>query len=282
MARLCRHCRMESTGDQICSWCGKSLTAESPLPQQPAPTDKPSPGAAPGAPHQGAAAALMAAETARQATPQWPRYLAYAGTTVLIIVGWSAVAAKVASKPPQEPGEWRAVSSENEYLSLSVPDNWQFTTSGSRGSFEWVRVRSGKLCRVEIKGTQALGALADGTAGTAQREASAPDGGGTPFEETAVGEFHARLGLWVEERDRHYEEQGEMQPCTFAGSRAAYSTYNTIKRFGVFGVKVKGWRITTLALGPYAYQIRCECPERHWDQFQEIASSVLGGVAVGR
>ncbi len=274
MARLCRHCGMESTDDQICSWCGKSLTAESPPPQQPAPTDKPSPGAAPGAPHRGAAAALMAAETARQATPQWPRYLAYAGTTVLIIVGWSAVAAKVASKPPQEPGEWQTVSSENEQLSLSVPDNWQFTTAGSRGSFEWVRVRSGKLCRVEIKGTQALGALA-GASGAATQDA-----GETPFEETAVGEFHAKMGELI--MDTHYEEQGEMQPCTFAGSRAAYSTYTTIKRFGVFAVKMKGWRISTLSLGPYAYQIRCECPERHWDKFEQIANTIVGGVTVSR
>ncbi len=278
MARLCPHCGMESTDDKICSWCGKSLTAESPPEQQAAPGEpsgKPSGGAAPAAGHRGAAAALVAAETARRATPQWPRYLAYVASIALIIVGWSVVAAKMASKPPQEAGEWQAVNSENEYLSLWVPENWQFWTSGSRGGFERVRVKSGKLCLVEIRGTQAWGALADasGTAGQ--------DAGETPFEETAIGEFHARIGGLVEQNDRHYEEQGEMQPCTFAGSRAAYSTYTTIKRFGVFAVKMKGWRISTLSRGPYAYQIRCECPERHWDQFEEIASQILGGVTVG-
>ena len=138
MPKLCPHCGRESTDDQICSWCGKSLAKEAPA---------------------GAAAALVAAETARRATPQWPLYLAYVGSVLLIIVAGSAGAAKMAGKPPQEPGEWQAVNSENEYLSLSVPDNWQFRTLGSRGGFERVRIKSGKLCLVEIKGTQFLGAF---------------------------------------------------------------------------------------------------------------------------
>jgi len=217
----------------------------------------------------------MAAEAAKDQRAKWPYYLAAVASLAFVIFGWSAISLRGALRPPQEPGEWQSVGSENEYLHLQVPDNWEFTTSGSRGGFERVTVKSGKCCTVTIKGTQTLGAMADATVGSRSEDLSA-----TPFDETRMGEFHAKLGAWVMEEDSNHKEEA-MQPCTFTGTRAAYSTYTTVRRAGVFAVKTKGWRITTASVGPYAYTIRAECPEKHWDKFQPIASKIIGSVTRG-
>ena len=119
----------------------------------------------------------------------------------------------------------------------------------------------------------ALGALADTIAGTRSEDLSV-----TPFEDTGIAEFHATLAALVMKEDSNYEEEA-MQPYTFAGTRAAYSTYTTVRRAGVFPVKTKGWRITTASIGDYAYTVRAECPAKHWDSFKEIAGQIIGSVA---
>ncbi len=286
MGQTCPHCGMESDDERICSWCGKSLVDEAtptegperPI-QEAADVEPPSakpPVETGGGRHQGAAAAMMAAEADKERRAKWPYYLAVVASLAFVIFGWSAISLRGALQLPKEPGQWQSVGSENEYLHLQVPDTWEFSTGGSRGGFEQVTVKSGKFCLVKIRGTQALGALADATGARPRGN----DPAEVPFEETGMGMFHAKLGGLVNEEDPNYEEAA-MQPCTFAGGTAAYSTYTTVKRAGVLPVNIKGWRITTLSIGPYAYSIHVECPEKHWDKFQPIASNIIGSVTRG-
>jgi len=278
MGKTCPHCGMESDNERVCSWCGKPLIeATAPTEGRERPTQeaagaeatsaKPQVGAGRGR-HRGAAADMMTAEAAKDQRAKWPYYLAVVASLAFVVLGWSAISLRGALQAPQEPEEWQSASSENDYLRLQVPGNWDFTTGGSPASLEYVRIR-------RIKGTQALGAMADATAGSRHEDLSA-----TPFEETRIAEFHAMLGELAKEDGSNYEEE-TMQPCTFAGTRAAYSTYTTVRRAGVFPVKTKGWRITTASIGPYAYAIRAECPEKHWDSFKENAGQIIGSAVQG-
>ncbi len=285
MGTTCPHCGMESDDERVCSWCGKPLVEEAaPTEGRERPTQqaagaettstKPPVGAG-RAHHRGAAADMMAAEAAKDQRAKWPYYLAVAASLAFVILGWSAISLRGALRPPQEPGQWQSVSSENDYLRLQVPGNWDVATGGSRESLEYVQIRAAKNCFIRIKGTQALGAMADATVGSRHEDLSA-----TPSKETGIGKFHAMLGELAKDNDSNYEEEA-MQPCTFAGTRAAYSTYTTVRRAGLFPVKMKGWRITTASIGPFAYTIRAECPEKHWDSFEEIASQIIGSAVRG-
>jgi len=285
MGKTCPHCGMESDDDRVCSWCGKSLVeGAAPTEAREHPTQEAAgivatsakpPVETGHARHRGAAADMMAAEAAKEHRAKWPYYLAVVASLAFVALGWSAISLRGALQPPQEPDQWQSVSSENDYLRLQVPDNWEFTTAGSQGVFEQVTVKSGKCCVVKIRGTQTLGALADASVGSRSEDLSA-----TPFEATRIGKFHAKLGAWIMEEDSNYKEE-TMQPYTFTGTRAAYSTYTTVRRTGVFAVKTKGWRITTASIGPYAYTLRAESPEKHWDSFKEIAAQIIGSVARG-
>ncbi len=283
MGKTCPHCGMESDDERVCSWCGKPLLEEAaPTEGRERPTQeaagaeaasaKPQVGAG-RARHTGAAADMMAAEAAKDQRAKWPYYLAVVASLALVILGWSAISLRGALQPPQEPEEWQSVSSENDYLRLQVPSNWDVATGGSRGTLEYVQIKAAKSCLIRIKGTLALGAIADANVGSRSEDLSA-----TPFDETRMGEFHAKLGAWVMEEDSNHKEEA-MQPCTFTGTRAASSTYTTVRRAGVFAVKTKGWRITTASIGPLAYTIRAECPAKHWDSFKEIAGQIIGSVA---
>ena len=285
MGKTCPHCGMESDAQRVCSWCGKSLVGEAaPTEDRERPTQeaadveatsaKPQVGAGRGR-HRGAAADMMAAEAAKEQRAKWPHYLAVVASLAFVVLGWSAISLRGTIQPPKEPKQWQSVSSENDYLRLQVPGNWDVATGGSRGSLDYVLIKSGKSCFIRIKGTQALGAMADANVGSRSEDLSA-----TPFEETRMGEFHAKFGAWVMEEDSNYQEDA-MQPCTFTGTRAAYSTYTTVRRAGVFPVNVKGWRVTTASIGPFAYSIRAECPEKHWDSFKEIAIKVISSAVRG-
>ncbi len=284
MGKMCPYCGMESDDERVCSWCGKPLVEEAApadgrqVPSQAADVESPSakpPVESGHGRHRGAAADMMAAEAAKDQRAKWPYYLAVVASLAFVVLGWSAISLRSALQPPKKPDQWQSVSSENDYLRLQVPANWDFTTAGSPASLEYVRIKSGKSCFIRIKGTQALGAMADANVGSRSEDLSA-----TPFEDTRMGKFHAQVGNLVQKKGKNYKEE-VMQPCTFTGTRAAYSIYSTVRRAGVFAVKTKGWRITTASIGPYAYTIRAECPEKHWDKFQPIASKIIGSATRG-
>ncbi len=274
MGKLCPHCGMESDTDDVCSWCGKALAAEQA--ETPAASDElPSaPGKGRRAHHEGAAAALVAAEAARRSVPVWPKYAAGAGLLVLFIMAWSVFSLIAKSKPPLEPTGWQQVQTQTNELSLEVPTNWKFSTSGAGGSFEKAFVRSGKSCEVTIFGSGTLGAMGDISG--ASRAVSAE----TPLEKRPEGKLHAQLGGFEEDNDPHYAED-EMQAVTFMGAAAAYSVYTTSKRAGVFSVKIKGWRLTVPGIGDYSYNVHAQCPAKHWDEFEPIAQRILQSVTPG-
>jgi len=292
MARLCPHCGAESSDEEVCSQCGKPLTEsqepewevesagvpQKPTSQAPPPTP-PVPPARRGR-DEGAAKALVAAEAARRAIPKWPYYLGAVAVVVLLIVVASAIAVKLATKPPEQSEQWQRVSTETKELSLQIPAGWDFATMGSSGTFEKAWVKSGKLYRVSIEGTLAMGAMGD-ISGAAARSLSTNGAAAVALAQRPEGKLHLWLGEMVEDSDPYYEEQGEMQACTFAGKPAAYSTYTTVKRIGVFSVELKGWRITAPGIGDYSYNIRAQCPAQHWDKFEPIATGILSSITRG-
>jgi len=279
MSKICKYCGMESEDDRVCSWCGKPLTDDTA--QTPA---KPTPAAdtGPSAPARtrrkstaGAAVALSAAEAARRATPKWPYYLAGVVGFILVVIISSAIAMTMACRPPQEPAQWQRVQSETGELSLEVPADWKFASAGSTGSFEWVRLRGAKLYTITIKGTQAMGAMGD-IAGVSGRLIP----GDAPLEKQPEGKLHIMLGAQTQKSDPNYKED-QMQPTGFALVPAAYSMYTTKRKVGVFSVSMKGWRLSAPGVGDYSYNMRAECPAKHWDKFEPIAYHIRDSITRG-
>jgi hypothetical protein len=283
MARQCKHCGMESDTDRVCSWCGKSLEAAAPAPTA-APPAGPGKAAAPSGPaaggrgrHAGAARALLAADAKRRETPVWPAYLIGAGVLLVLVIGGFVFAFLRAQGPPAEPAEWISVTSQNKLLSLQVPSNWKFTTSGSTGTFERVKVFSGS-CRVSLEGSQIKGAMGD-IAGAAARAATGPEGNlPLTLAERAEGRLHASLGEAEKKRDPAFQDQDDLTATTFAGVPAASSHYTTRKSVGLFSVQLKGLRITAPGAGDLAYDIRLVAPAKQWDKFEPTALKIMESV----
>ena len=281
MPKLCPHCGMESDTDRVCSWCGKSL--ETPVPDPgpqaqeaaPAPAGPPAPGRGK---HAGAANALFAAERQRKETVVWPYYLIGGGVLLVIIVGALVAVYLRALRPPAEPGEWKTVTSHTKILSLEVPSNWTFSTAGSSGNFEWVTVKSGGLCKVRIEGSSLKGTLGD-MASAAARAATGEEGNRVlTLEERAEGRLHATLGGKEVTVDPSFKDAEDLEACQFAGLPAACSHYTAVDNAGLFGVPIKGLRITAPGGGDYAYDIRLTAPEKVWDKFEPTALKILESV----
>lgn len=261
MGKLCQHCGMESDTDRVCSWCGKNLDGDRP----PGPDGK--------------AEETQVERTKRSPLPSWVVVVVAVVVLVVLVVGASILSLSKASAVPDASGQWQAVQSLNREFSLQVPPRWDFSTAGSPGTFESVKVKGGGLAAVTIYGSQTMGAIGDASSALA-RAAAPPEGGEQPLERRAEGQLHATLEAVEKEKDPKYAEQGDVKPCTFAGLPAAYSGYTTVRRVGVFGVKMKGWRISCPG-GDYSYDIRAFCPEKQWGRFEPIATKILAGVTKG-
>lgn len=280
MARTCPHCGMESDRDKTCSWCSKPLAQEKPAAASaapaappplaegpaaaPAPTPRPSPPRPP---------APKVREPIREPLPAWLYFAAALIALLLIGVVVNCVAAAKAAGPPPPPAQWQALQSKTKLLSLQGPSNWKFVTAGSSASYEQAELRGGPLCVVSIHGSQSKGSLGD------MMGASSNLARGSEVERRPEGKLHAFLGVMVRKEDKHYAE-GDLQGCTFAGMPAAYSEYTSLRRVGLFAVKVKGWRLACSG-GDLGYDIRAEAPEKQWDGFKPTAEKILGSVAFG-
>lgn len=279
MARLCKHCGMESDTDRVCSWCGKPL-GEAKGPPSAGGSARPAAGGEPrtaGAGrrgrHAGAAEALLAADRARREIVVWPYYLIGAGVLLVLIFGGFGVAYALATRAPAAPSKWTSRESQTKLISLQAPENWHFSTSGATASYERVRVESG-LYRVLIVGNPVLGTLGDISAAAAR--VSAPEEGGEqPLEKRAEGRLHMTLAEKEAKVDPAFKEGSEMQATRFAGLPAAYSYYTTKRRVGLFTVPMRGLRMTVPSVGDLALDIRALAPAKHWDHFEPIAKQVL-------
>ncbi len=261
MAKLCQHCGMESDTDAVCSWCGKDLQGGA----------KPATGAKAEGP--------QAEPVKRGPLPSWVVLAAAAVVLVVLVLGASMIALSKACAVPDAEGEWKPEQSLNKEFSLQVPPSWRFSTAGSPGSFESVKVAGGGLVAVTIYGSQTMGAIGDVSSAMA-RAAAPAEGGYQPVDTRAEGQLHATLELVEKKKDPKYAEEGEVTACAFAGMPAAYSGYTTVKRVGLFSVKIKGWRISCPA-GDYSYDVRAFCPEKQWEKFEPIATKILAGVTKG-
>ncbi len=287
MARLCKHCGMESEQDRVCSWCGKPLETAAPTPAAgPAPAKAAAPAggssaAAPGrGKHAGAARALLAADRQRRETPVWPYYLIGVGVILVLILGGIFFVYWRALRPPVEPTEWKDVTSQTRLLALKVPGDWYYSTSGSPSQYEWVRVKSG-LCRVDIEGSTTKGALGDIAGAAARTSAAHNEGSGPqPLEMRAEGRLHKTLGEFAAKNDPNFKDADDMQACWFAGMPAACSHYTTRKSAGLMSVGIKGLRITVPA-GELSFDVRLSAPAKVWDKFEPTAYKIIESVTKG-
>lgn len=287
MDKLCKHCGLESDREDLCSWCGKPLAeaapdAKPPISEAPsrAELEPPPEGRRPG-PHEGAAAAMMAAEAAKRTLPAWVYWAAAVGFLILLAVVASGIGVFLACRPLAEPEEWESVQSETNKISFQAPAGWKFSTSGLEAMFDKASVRRGKLYLVRIEGSQVKGILGDISGAASRASAPAEGAGPPPLDKRAEGRLHMMLGDFETKRDPNYEEVGEMQACAVSGMPAAYSQYTTVKKVGIFSVKVKGWRITVPA-GEFSYDLRAEAPAKRWEAFEPIATHIFESVQLSR
>ena len=203
-------------------------------------------------------------------------YIGLGALMVLLILFACVLPLMSASKPPLEPTTWKQVETTTQELSLEVPANWHFVTSGASGVSEWALIQGGRLCHVTIHGdTQVLGAIGD----TSSAAARSMDQGEGQLDVTQRGEggLHAFVGMMLAKEDRQFKEEAEVHESTFGGKPAAYSDFTTRRRVGVMGVTVKGRRMSVPA-GDYGYDIRAECPAQHWEKFEPVATRILESV----
>jgi hypothetical protein len=274
MACRCPHCGQVSPRDDVCTKCGQAIEQPQPGPQQPG-----VPGAPQAAPGVQRAPRPRPAVT-KQGRPAWVYWLAAAaGLLVLGLLGCFIFAAWAAKAPPG-PANWKRVESKTKHLTLEVPSNWRFTTSGSEGTYEWATVQGGMLHLVSIKGNATRGAIGDVGAAMQQAMGGLTGGEELPTELKAEATLHTIVAEAEKERDPNYRETGDIKPCTFAGRSAVYSEYTTVRRFGIAGVKMKGWRMSTPA-GDYGYDVRVLCPAKNWQKFEPTATKILNSVQFG-
>jgi hypothetical protein len=268
MSVKCRHCGMDSDHDRVCSWCNKPLAEDLP------PTAD-----QPGSPAAKHAPAELPAPLELKPRPVW-QFFALAGLVVVIVCALlQYMALKKALAPPPEPTAWETVKSMTGHFKLQVPAGWKFSTAGSEGTYESVWVKRGPVYLISLNGTGTKGAISD-ISGAGARLALGGEGGPPPLERRPEGRFHEALGGIEQRKDTHYKEEGEMQPCRFAGQAAAYSVYTTQRKAGMFKVKIKGWRVSCPGTD-FGYDIRAEAPAEHWDEFEPIATKLLAGVEFG-
>ncbi len=278
MAKKCPHCGEVSDADNICTWCNKSLVAEQPPAAAPGSGGAP-PAAPPGAPPASAQSVGAAPAptrrplpTVEQPRPLWPYYAGAGVAVVVVVLVAQFLGMKTAAGPPPEPADWASKQSMTKLLSMSVPGNYKFTTSGSAGSYEQMTVKATKLCRVHVEGSGTKGAMSDVAAAMARTMGTE---GGSSVAARGEGKFHATQGELQKKRDPKYQESGDMDAWSFAGMPAAYSEYTTVKKVGLFAVKMKGWRISCMG-GDFGYQVWAEAPAAQWDKFQPVARKILG------
>jgi len=281
MAKTCPHCGETSDRDNICTWCNKPLTAQKPRGEA---AGGAKPGAAAGARPTGAAPGAQTAPvrrklpTAQQPRPLWPYFVGAGVAIIVIALAAGFVAAKAAAGPPPEPGEWKTMESKTKLFTVQAPANYTFSSSGSSGSYEQFTVRATKLCRVYVDGTGTKGAVSDMAAAAAR----VSGGDSSPnVADHGEGKFHASQGEFHQRQDPAYKEEGDMKAWSFVGMPAAYSEYTTVKKIGLVGVKMKGWRISCMG-GDFGYQVWAEAPEAQWEKFQPIASKILDSAAMGK
>jgi hypothetical protein len=238
------------------------------------------------APPAQAAVPIAPAAPAPSGPPATPvkLYIAIGGALLLLLVLAGVLPGILASRAPAQPNQWQEVDTATKQLTLEVPANWRFSTAGSESLSEWARVQGGKLSRVTIHGSHITGAMADVTSSFARMGSGMMDipGAGGVYEEPDVsesgeGQLHALLGRVAAKEDKHFQDLGSMEACEFGGRQAARSDYTTRRRVGLLTVKVRGRRITAPA-GDLAYDVRAECPEKHWDKFEPIADRILKSV----
>lgn len=283
MAKVCPHCGETSDRDNVCSWCNKSLVAEkkaetggAPAAAKPGATARPGAPAAAGAPTQ-RVSERRKVPTVQQARPLWPYYVGALVTLVLVLVVVSFVVAKTAAGPPPEPGDWKTMESKTKLLTIGVPANYKFSTSGSAGTYEQISIKATKLCRVYVDGNGSKGAMSDIAAAAARVSGTE---GGPEVATRGEGRFHATQGELYQKKDPNYKEEGEMGEWSFGGMPAAYSEYTTVKKVGLFAVKMKGWRLSCLG-GDFGYQIFAEAPEAQWEKFKPIARQIIESAQKG-
>lgn len=262
MATMCRYCGLESQKADVCTWCGKPIgAAQVAHPQAPA-----QPADAPGA-------AREAEEEEPEKRPAWVYAVSIAAALVLILL--VLFGGLIGPKAPAEPQDWQTVNSKTGTLSLEVPGNWTFSTSGAESRFESVYVKAAKLSGVKIGGNPALGAMGDVSSAAARVKS---DGSGQgPQRVNDAQLLHTFLGDVAKHEDPNYQEQGEMKPCKFAGREAGYSYYTSQRRHGLRSIPVKGLRLTAPA-GEFAYVVRAECPAQYWEQFEPVADRIIKSV----
>jgi len=297
---------MESERDQVCTWCGKSLAQAEPeaaaAPGEAAPAvaperleDDPSapggPGAAakahgPAAPgggrHAGAARAMFQAEAAKQQAPVWRSYAIGGGILLVLIIAAQVAALLLATRPPAASAEWKQLATANHLFSMQAPAGWEFSTSGSLGTYEQASLKAGGRYSLRLRGTQVLGAMADISGAGARLGAglSGMSGGQLPLEKRKEGQLHALIGGREQADDSNYKEEGEMQAMTIGGLPAAYSDYTTKQSVGLLSVEMKGRRITIPATD-VAYDVRVTCPAGHWNEFEPVAMKVIHSLTRG-
>lgn len=276
MGTICRHCGMESDTERVCSWCSKSLAED----KQAAPVA--SQAGAP--PAQGPALearvpAPADAKLTESPRPVWHYFAAAGGVAVIVLLVMQYVSFKAAIAPPPTPPGWDAVKSKTGHFTLQSPQGWKFITAGSSGSYESVLVRRGPVYKISVDASGTKGALSD-VSGAVARVSDTGEGGPPPLEKKPEGRFHETMGGLAQKKDPSYQEEGDMQPCLFAGQPAAYSVYSAKRRVGLFSITVKGWRLSCPGTD-FGYEVRAEAPQEHWAEFEPIATQLIGSMQFG-
>jgi hypothetical protein len=77
------------------------------------------------------------------------------------------------------------------------------------------------------------------------------------------------------------KEEGGMQPMTFGGLPAAASEFSTVRRVGLFAMKMKGIRISAPG-GDYGWDVNITAPEKSFDSFALLATKMLASVQLAK
>jgi hypothetical protein len=241
--------------------------------ERPAPEPDAPPVESPLPRHKGAAAAFFAEEAEKSARPRWLPYAIGIGALVLLIVGGGLVSRANALRAPAPPDSWVLQDSATGEFSLEVPANWHFTSSGQESVYEQARLRPGGLTKITIRGTAALGAMADSAQAAERIARGLDDSGPVPFERRAAAGMHASVGEMLEREDPRFRDEAVQE---HEGPRlgAAWSYYTTRKWAGLGFAPIRGIRLTAPA-GTLCYTLYAECPQGHWDEFEPLAWRII-------
>lgn len=282
MGKLCKKCGMESDRDDICTWCNADLRP--PKQAQPKAQTTATRSQVPAGTAAAPSASTPSTPRARRPEPvelppekpAWLMPLIVGGGIIVLLVVILLVVGIAASGAPPDPGTWKTFVEKDKQFTAQYPGGWaEPSNSGSSGSYVSVDFRAGKLCWVQVQGTQKAGSMGDLAAAAARMS-----GGQVTVERSADGAVLAGSTASFKAQRPGFKEEAMKQASDFGGGKSACAAYTYTKRVGLLPIKMKGIRWGAFK-GDFGYTVFAEAPEKHWAKFQPVAQKIVSSVQFG-